>query len=86
MLDPMMATAATISATVSILKQWGATKIIVVCVLASKPGLAKVVLVWFEENNKKKCESTLSGGGLPRLSYYESISRGSEEAIVRRTR
>jgi uracil phosphoribosyltransferase len=38
-LDPMIATAGTICAVVNILKKWGAPKIHVVCVLASKAGL-----------------------------------------------
>ena len=41
-LDPMIAGGATISAVVSILKQWGAAKIVVICVVASLPGLAKL--------------------------------------------
>ena len=41
-LDPMIAGGATISAVVSILKQWGAAKIVVICVVASLPGLARL--------------------------------------------
>ena len=41
-LDPMLATAATMSACVAILKQWGAAKIVVVCLVASRPGLARL--------------------------------------------
>ena len=69
-LDPMMATAATISATVSILKQWGATKIIVVCVLASKPGLAKVgscVVRREQQERKKNANQRCPGGRLAKV-------------------
>ena len=41
-LDPMLATAATMSACVAILKQWGAAKIVVICLVASRPGLARL--------------------------------------------
>jgi len=41
-LDPMIATAGTITAVVSVLKRWGCKKIHVISVLASKTGLAKV--------------------------------------------
>ena len=41
-LDPMIATAGTITAVVSTLKKWGCKKINVVAVLASRPGLEKL--------------------------------------------
>ena len=42
-LDPMIATAGTINAVVNILKKWGCPKIHVVCVLASRTGLATLL-------------------------------------------
>jgi uracil phosphoribosyltransferase len=41
-LDPMIATAGTITAVVNILKKWGAKKIHIISVLASKAGLQKL--------------------------------------------
>merc|ERR1719398_233813 len=42
-LDPMIATAATIKAVVAVLKRWGTSKIIVVCCLASRAGLSALL-------------------------------------------
>lgn len=38
-LEPIIATAGTISATVSILEDWGVKQIFVMCILASKQGM-----------------------------------------------
>lgn len=43
-LEPLIATSGTISAVLDILKQWGVKTIKVVCVLASKPGLEKLLV------------------------------------------
>ncbi|KAF1345855.1 putative uracil phosphoribosyltransferase [Delphinella strobiligena] len=48
LLDPIIATGATASAAIDTLRDWGVGRIIVLSVLASQPGLAKVAEVWRE--------------------------------------
>lgn len=46
LLDPIIATGATSSAAIDTLRDWGVGRILVIAILASREGLAKVSAVW----------------------------------------
>jgi len=49
LVDPIIATGATVSAAIETLKDWGVQRIVICSVLASKGGLEKATQVWKEE-------------------------------------
>ena len=48
LVDPVIATGATARAAIDTLKDWGVKKILVICVIASKPGLSRAAEQWPE--------------------------------------